>query len=342
MGCAHSNTKDVETKRIDDELKAERKKVKIKMLLLGAGDSGKSTFAKQMKVLKKGGFTATETQKFAEVLRDNALSSIKHVIFVARDKGIKVGRGDKSVIKQILEASTLTKELAEHIQDLHQNDKGVQRVLKNRHDTQLPSSVEYYFKNVMRIYEEDFKPTNDDIFRAKLKTTGIVETNFESKGVFFKMVDVGGQRNERRKWLHCFEDVTSVIYLAALDEYDMQLFEDRHTNRMAESLNLFGEVSGSKYFADTSWILFLNKHDIFRSKFPGSHERLKALFPGYTGEGNADQGLEFIKQKYKTMFEGGALYIFVTCAVDTDNIKEVFHVVEDTILMKNLGQMYFS
>ena len=39
------------------------------------------------------------------------------------------------------------------------------------------------------------------------------------------MVDVGGQRSERRKWIHCFENVTSIIFLVALSEYDQILFE---------------------------------------------------------------------------------------------------------------------
>lgn len=40
------------------------------------------------------------------------------------------------------------------------------------------------------------------------------------------MVDVGGQRSERRKWIHCFENVTSIIFLAALSEYDQVLYEN--------------------------------------------------------------------------------------------------------------------
>lgn len=39
------------------------------------------------------------------------------------------------------------------------------------------------------------------------------------------MVDVGGQRSERRKWIHCFESVTSIIFLVALSEYDQVLAE---------------------------------------------------------------------------------------------------------------------
>lgn len=40
-----------------------------------------------------------------------------------------------------------------------------------------------------------------------------------------RMVDVGGQRSERRKWIHCFENVTSIMFLAALSEYDQVLVE---------------------------------------------------------------------------------------------------------------------
>jgi hypothetical protein len=50
-------------------------------------------------------------------------------------------------------------------------------------------------------------------------------------GTIFEMYDVGGQRNERKKWIHCFDSVTAIIFVAALSEYDQVLFEDASTNR---------------------------------------------------------------------------------------------------------------
>lgn len=114
-----------------------------------------------------------------------------------------------------------------------------------------------------------------------MRTSGIIETKFELEGMEFTIVDVGGQRTERRKWLHCFDNVTAVIYLAALDEYDMKLEEDNGTNRMVESLKLFSEVTSSQWFKNTSVILFLNKDDLFREKLPRSP--LSKLFPEYNG-----------------------------------------------------------
>jgi guanine nucleotide-binding protein subunit alpha len=40
------------------------------------------------------------------------------------------------------------------------------------------------------------------------------------------MFDVGGQRSERKKWIHCFEAVTSIIFCVSLSEYDQVLLEE--------------------------------------------------------------------------------------------------------------------
>lgn len=87
-------------------------------------------------------------------------------------------------------------------------------------------------------------PTQDDVLRTRVKTTGIVETHFSYKNLHFKyvlfnnliiqllilhsfrMFDVGGQRSERKKWIHCFEGVTAIIFCVAMSEYDMVLAED--------------------------------------------------------------------------------------------------------------------
>lgn len=85
-----------------------------------------------------------------------------------------------------------------------------------------------------------------------MKTTGIVETTFtlkrhrfrferkndrdEAKTLFplCRIVDVGGQRSERKKWIHCFEGVTAVIFVSALNEYDLVLAEDDSVVRERE------------------------------------------------------------------------------------------------------------
>ena len=93
-----------------------------------------------------------------------------------------------------------------------------------------------------------------------------MEEHFLIDDVQFVMFDVGGQRNERKKWIHCFEGVTAVIFVAAISEYDQVLFEDKSQNRMIEAIALFREVCNLKWFRKTAMILFLNKRDLFEAK----------------------------------------------------------------------------
>lgn len=99
-----------------------------------------------------------------------------------------------------------------------------------------------------------------------MRTTGIVQQHFEIKERKYTMFDVGGQRNERRKWIHAFDNCNAVVFVAALSEYDQVLYEDDGTNRMEEALSLFEQICNSKWFAETSVILFLNKQDLFVEK----------------------------------------------------------------------------
>lgn len=98
-----------------------------------------------------------------------------------------------------------------------------------------------------------------------------------------RMFDVGGQRSERKKWIHCFEGVTAIIFCVALSGYDLVLAEDEEMNRMVESMKLFDSICNSKWFVETSIILFLNKKDLFQEKILSSP--LTICFPEYTGTG---------------------------------------------------------
>ena len=53
------------------------------------------------------------------------------------------------------------------------------------------------------------------------------------------MFDVGGQRSERKKWIHCFEGVTAIIFCVALSAYDLVLAEDEEMVRMSPLLECF-------------------------------------------------------------------------------------------------------
>ena len=139
-----------------------------------------------------------------------------------------------------------------------------------------------YFDSVARIAQPDYLPNDQDVLRSRVKTTGITETTFIIGELTYRMFDVGGQRSERKKWIHCFENVTTILFLVAISEYDQLLFEDETVNRMQEALTLFDSICNSRWFVKTSIILFLNKIDRFKEKLPVSP--MKNYFPDYEGK----------------------------------------------------------
>lgn len=64
------------------------------------------------------------------------------------------------------------------------------------------------------------------------------------------MFDVGGQRDERRKWIQCFNDVTAIIFVTACSSYNMVLREDPTQNRLRESLDLFKSIWNNRYVGE--------------------------------------------------------------------------------------------
>lgn len=141
------------------------------------------------------------------------------------------------------------------------------------------------------------------------------------------MIDVGGQRCERKKWIHCFEGVTAIIFVTSLSEYNQKCYEDDETNRMKESLLVFDEIVNSKWFVNTPIIFFLNKEDLFKEKIK-SHD-LKVCFPNYTGGSDPKAAVQYITQKFlekeKNRENRTRIYPHVTCATDTNHLKEVFN-----------------
>ena len=67
---------------------------------------------------------------------------------------------------------------------------------------------------------DDFIPNEEDLVMARVMTTGIITTDVSLPPITFTVVDVGGQRNERRKWIHCFSDVNGIVFVVNLAGYE--------------------------------------------------------------------------------------------------------------------------
>ncbi|RCN40552.1 g-protein alpha subunit [Ancylostoma caninum] len=243
-------------------------------------------------------------------------------------------------------------------------DSGIQECYDRRREYQLTDSAKYYLSDLRRLAVPDYLPTEQDILRVRVPTTGIIEYPFDLEQIIFRrgpigvhsrmltfvnkkftnssmfrMVDVGGQRSERRKWIHCFENVTSIMFLVALSEYDQVLVECDNENRMEESKALFRTIITYPWFTNSSVILFLNKKDLLEEKILYSH--LADYFPEYDGPPRDPiAAREFILKMFVDLNPDAdkIIYSHFTCATDTENIRFVFAAVKDTILQHNLKE----
>jgi len=93
---------------------------------------------------------------------------------------------------------------------------------------EIPDDRESFYNSIDRISAPDWLPDDQDILRVRLRTTGISEIFFDMDHITWSMIDVGGQRSERKKWIHCFENVDCLIFVAALSGYDQCLVEDHN------------------------------------------------------------------------------------------------------------------
>jgi len=326
------------SKQIDQSIKLEHQNKPLKLLLLGAGDVGKSTFVKQMQMLFANGFSKSELVVYSSLVKESLLVNLQRMVQIAKDEELSLPTQVKKAGKQIELAQELDGSLLEHINTIWKN-KLYCKMWKKRDKYGLHESVEYFIKCATRICEVGYVPTEEDVLRLKIKTTGIKEIAFTVEKADFLMVDVGGQRSERRKWLHCFTDVTAVIFLASLDAYDQVLEEDQTINRMKESLELFFLITSSKWLKDSDWILFLNKIDLFKEKL--QRVPLSTVYPEYRGKDVAE-AVRFIKTKYQNAFAGNKKIhkTFVTCALDTSNCRKVFQGVKAITLSTTLSMSF--
>jgi len=356
-------------KQIEDELNKERRKNKnrIKILLLGCGEAGKSTFIKQMRIIhsgeEEGGWTAEEREQYRREIHMNVIQCIQILLEEM------TGSLDTSLNNTAARLKELKPDQEKDQAKLWEyrdnilaiwEEPAIQETFKRRNEFNLPDCCRYFLTNISRVSAPTFLPESKDILQIRVMTTGVIEYNFDMDGKECIMIDVGGQRTERKKWIHCFEDVLLVMFLAAASEYDQVLEEDHTENRMEESLNLFRTILSYHWFKNSAIALFLNKKDLLEEKIQTSH--LEDYFPKFTEfkdykKQDFTSAISFIRlmfnqqkkevedsRDYQDHNSDGytrSLYVHETCATDTDNIKKVFGDVKVTVFTNTIKSIMY-
>jgi len=285
--CLTVDEATVKSRHIDRQNKKDYNAEKrvVKLLLLGTGGSGKSTIVKQMKILHSTcpteqpggvsvGLSMSDRLAAIDTCRSNALDSMGVLLSACHRLRVQLDspRLEEAKLRVIKATESgcgggaYTCDLAQDIASLW-GETEVQTVATTRgNEFQLCDSAPYFLTHARRLAAPEFLPTDEDILRARSITSGIVVVPFQTRELKFELVDVGGQRSERKKWIQCFDNVTSVLFIISLSDYNQVLYEDNTTNRMRESEKLFGEILNSIFFKSTPFIVFFNKVDLFKTK----------------------------------------------------------------------------
>ncbi|KAI8387312.1 G protein alpha subunit [Blakeslea trispora] len=330
---------------IDKQIKADQKRMKkeVKLLLLGAGESGKSTVIKQMRLIHASGFGPGEREGFRLIVFLNLISAVQ-TLLEALD-ALELELADPTLDRYLsLFVETPSLEEFQPFPELYYEplkclweDKNVQVAFSNGHRFALHDNISYFFEKLDELWQPEYVPSDQDIIRCRAKTTGIVETTFYLGPLTYRMFDVGGQRSERKKWVHCFDNVTAVLFVVAISGYDQCLVEDRNSNQMHEALMLFDATCNSQWFVKTSMIILLNKIDIFKMKIHTSP--IANYFPDYKGRADSvESGKNYFKTRFQRLNQNREkrIYVHYTDATDTTLLQQVMMAVSDIILNDNL------
>ncbi|KAF8644243.1 hypothetical protein AX16_008598 [Volvariella volvacea WC 439] len=228
-------------------------------------------------------------------------------------------------------------------------DPHVQRTLREK-EVRLEESSGFYLHDIMRITALKYIPTDADILKARLKTTGALEHSFtittgDNRGAEWIFYDVGGTRNQRQAWAPYFEDVNAIIFLAPISAFDQFLAEDPTVNRLEDSLLLWKAVVSNKLLAKVNIVLFLNKCDLLQAKLEAG-VKLNQHMPSYGDRSNDYKSVShYFRNKFGALHQSFTpnrereLFIHFTTVTDTTRTQVIIHAVRDIIIKCNLRSL---
>jgi len=351
MGAVCASQKQPEvvvSDQINQTLKADFKARSEVILLLGPGSAGKSTFCRQLVPMKPNSRADNDkiiTETFCII--SNILDAVQQIVSWGKENNVTFGLSLEDQSFVLTEANTkIDDRTVSIIQTIHKA-KEFQKMVEEADDASRMvcgiSGADYFFSNIKRIAEPNYVRSNEDRLRLRLKTSGVQEYDLEVHSNKLKIVDVGGQRSERKKWIKFFDSATLVIFLVAINEYDRTLEEDEDVNRLFDALVLW--VSVTKALNNIPWILFLNKSDLFEKKI--KKVPLSTIFSEWDvyiekhaekGKSEFDLAWGFFAWQFNAKFKGSSsLRIFLTSALDTAAMAKIWDSIVASILRSAIG-----
>jgi len=299
-------SKDSATKQ---ELKKEKIDHEVKVLLVGSSRAGKSTLL-----------------RCAAVIQSNEQLNVPNCIEIIREYVIKDITNIAQEIEQIESEQ-------ESVDLLKQNEfRGISPKIIDaaRKVAKIPSIMEkapklldhdflYFLSRIDDIFSENYIPTITDYLRMRVRINGLTETSINIQGSTFRLVAVGGQRNERKKWVNSFENLSCVLAVIDISSYDQTLYEDSSALVITESLLLLKEMCSNKFTSAVPKIILLNKMDLLKEKIHNVDPNI--TFKDYTGGKDINKFIDYFSKRVREI-AGDKSPILCCTAIDINDVKD--------------------
>ena len=327
-----THSSEIDRQLLQDRLSARST---YKLLLLGGGESGKTTIAKQLKVLYGGGFEDAEAFQFIPEIQANVVESMRKLLVASAESRLPLDPMHRNDVDLLFidakdsDSIPITR-LMEACKSLW-TDEAISQILERTSDIDLCPGDVHYLNSLDRIVDPSYRPTEHDILLSRSRTTRLRETILKTSQSTFRMADVGGHRSDRKHWVRCFEAVDGLLFVVALSEYDQPLLEQVEVIRLHEALTLFDEICRSQWFAQTPIFLIFTKDDLFREKI--QRIDLNVCFPQYIGGLNYETAINFIKVIFRSISasRGKEIYTSVITGTNTRHVEALFAAVRETL-----------
>jgi len=232
----------------------------------------------------------------------------------------------------------------EHVNDLKKlwEDPAIQSLVKNHREQVNAPHISYFWEHVDRILEDDYKPTEEDILRVRVRTAGAYSTIIYVKPEYFEFFDVGGQKPERSKWERVLSShkFSCILFFVACDEWDVRDEErEFECTKLEMSRIVFREISENQTIDKKAPIfLFLNRSDLFNARIKSDigFESFKTTFPEYSGGQDPDEAMKFLHSKFMADIKRDHIEHYVTNALDKNSMCPVFEAVKKYIFSSSL------
>eukprot|EP01129_Flabellula_baltica_P011821 TRINITY_DN523_c1_g1_i2.p1 TRINITY_DN523_c1_g1~~TRINITY_DN523_c1_g1_i2.p1 ORF type:complete len:358 (-),score=91.37 TRINITY_DN523_c1_g1_i2:41-1114(-) len=324
----------------------------------GLSSAGKSTFIRQMQLMY-GELNDDERRTYSEIIRHNLILGMIDIAEFVDHNELAVQEKNRRMIRKLRETKYDLDLLDEKNKEgflllwkdpVVQSVKGMETVLDKS------PNISYFMEKFEEIADKDYMPTDDDIIRARQKTTGTVTATFDFDAVTWTINDVGGQMTERKKWDAIIQDQMRVLFFVAVNEYnilsselpdgteEMTRLDFSRTVFLQEAENIMERGEELQLI-----IVFLNKIDLFEEKMKTDegYNEFYEQFPEFdeiipkkkkvSKEKDIDEVIEQALEHVSHRFIEDAppelnLVFHLCCALDKDMLGIIMKAVQSCIM----------